>query len=124
MMDGWKRRMLSFKYAFQGLAHLVRTQPNAQIHLAIASLVLLAGAWLGLNRMEWGLLVLATVLVLGAEALNTALEALTDLVSPDYHPLAGRAKDVAAGGVLVCAIGAAIVGLIVFLPHIWALLSN
>lgn len=116
--------MLSFKYAFQGLAYLVRTQPNAQIHLIIASLVLLSGAWLELSRAEWGLLVLATVLVLGAEALNTALEALTDLVSPEYHPLAGRAKDLAAGGVLVCAIGAAIVGLIVFLPHIWALISN
>jgi len=100
---------------------MFRTQPNAQIHTVIAVAVLFCGLFFQLTAMEWCFLVIAAMLVLGAEAFNTALETLTDLVSPDYHPLAGRAKDVAAGGVMICAIGAAIIGLMVFVPHLLAL---
>lgn len=106
------------------MGYMFRTQPNAQIHTVISVLVLLSGVFFQLSATEWCFLVVAAMLVLGAEALNTALECLTDLISPDYHPLAGRAKDVAAGGVMICAIGAAIIGLFVFVPHIWALWTN
>jgi diacylglycerol kinase (ATP) len=113
-----KRRLLSFKYAFQGLAHLFRTQPNARIHLAALMAVVGAGSFFSLSPAEWLAVVLAATLVLSLEAVNTALEALTDLASPGLHPLAGTAKDVAAGAVLIAAIGAAVVGAIVFLPKI------
>jgi diacylglycerol kinase (ATP) len=112
----------SFRYAFRGLADLFRTQPNARFHLAASVAVLAAGFWLDISRLEWVAVVLCMALVIALEAANTAIEYLTDLVSPDYHPLAGKAKDVAAGAVLVAAIGAAAVGALVFLPKIYALL--
>lgn len=116
-----QRRINSFRYAFRGLADLLRSQVNARIHLAISVGVLLAGFWLGLSRLEWVAVVLCMALVLALEAVNTALEYLTDLVSPGQHPLAGKAKDVAAAAVLVAAFGAAVVGLIIFLPKLYAL---
>ena len=117
-----KKRIDSFKYAFQGIATLFRTQPNAIIHLITAISVLIAGWYFQLSTAEWCLIALSIASVLAAEAFNTALEFLTDLVSPDYHELAGKTKDVAAAGVLFTAMGAAIVGLIIFLPKLWALL--
>ena len=69
--------------------------------------------------MEWCALVLAMAMVLTAETLNTAIEAIADLVSPGFHPLAGRAKDVAAGAVLIAALGSVAIGLLVFGPHLW-----
>lgn len=116
-----QRRINSFRYAFRGLADLLRSQVNARIHLAISAGVLLAGFWLGLSRLEWAAIVGCMALVLALEAVNTALEYLTDLVSPGQHPLAGKAKDVAAAAVLIGAIGAAVVGLIIFLPKLYAL---
>lgn len=119
-----QRRIDSFRYALRGLADLVRSQANARIHLAISIVVLLVGFWLGLSRMEWVAIVLCMALVLALEAVNTALEYLTDLVSPGQHPLAGKAKDVAAAAVLLAAIGAAVVGLIIFLPKLYALVTG
>ncbi len=104
-----------------GIASLVRSQANARIHLLAAVLVVLAGFYFGLNRTEWCLIALSIAVVFAAEGFNTALEHLTDLVSPDHHPLAGKAKDVAAGAVLLAAIGAAAVGALVFLPKISSL---
>ena len=100
---------------------LFRTQANVRIHLAIAVLAVLAGFWLGLSRLEWVAVVLCIALVPALEAVNTALEFLTDLVSPEIHPLAGKAKDVAAAAVLLAAIGGAAVGLIVFLLKLYVL---
>ncbi len=117
-----KKRLNSFRYAFAGIADMVRTQANVKIHLFATVLVIIAGCYFDLNRTEWCLVTLAFSSVLAAEAFNTALEYLTDLVSPGHHPLAGKAKDVAAGAVLLAAIGAAVVGLLVFLPKIMALL--
>jgi diacylglycerol kinase len=117
-----KKRLNSFRYAFAGIADLVGSQPNAKIHLLAAVVVVCAGFYLEIDRMEWCLVALAIAFVLAAEAFNTALEHLTDLVSPSHHPLAGRAKDVAAAAVLLAAIGAATVGVLVFLPKIWALI--
>jgi diacylglycerol kinase len=117
----FKQRLTSFKYAFNGLSNLVKTQPNARIHLLVMAAVLVAGILLQLTFTEWAILLLTIGLVLAAEAFNTALEYLTDLVSPDYHPLAGKTKDVAAAAVLIAAITAVLVGIFLFLPKLWKL---
>ena len=119
----WKRRLRSFKYAFAGLSDLIKTQPNARIHLLAAIVVTLAGIYFKVSATEWCILILTIGLVLVAEAFNTALEYLTNMMSPDYHPLAGKTKDVAAAGVLILAIVALLVGMIIFLPKIAALLG-
>jgi diacylglycerol kinase (ATP) len=119
-----KKRLLSFRYAFRGLALLFATQANARIHLIAAFAVLGAGMFFRVSRAEWMLLALAICLVFMAEALNTALEFLTDLVSPGYHELAGKAKDTAAGAVLICALGAAGVGIAIFAPRVLAWLEG
>jgi diacylglycerol kinase (ATP) len=102
------------------VAYLVRTQHNAWIHLAAAAAVITAGVAFGLNRWEWASLIVAIALVLGAEAMNTAIEALADALAPEFNAGVGRAKDVAAGAVLILAIAAAIIGALVFLPHLLA----
>jgi diacylglycerol kinase len=108
----------AFRHAFRGLADMLRTQRNARFHVAATAAVVAAGFWLDISRLEWVAVVLCMALVLALEAANTALEYLTDLVSPEYHPLAGKAKDAAAGAVLVAALGAAAVGGLVFLPKL------
>jgi len=112
----------SFRYAFAGLAYTFRTQRNFRIHIAIAILAALLGLVLGLSWVEWAVVVVLVVVVLSAEMVNTMVEALVDLVTPEYHPLAKVAKDVAAGVVLLSAIGAVLVGVLIFLPKIVALL--
>lgn len=119
-----RARILSFKYAFQGVKDLFTTQDNAKIHAIMMVLSLLLGWFLGLSATEWCLIIFAISSVLAAEAFNTALEHLTDLVSPEHHELAGRTKDAAAGGVLLTAIGAAIIGIIIFLPKCYQLLLD
>ena len=89
--------------------------------LAAAALAVLAGLFFDISALEWVAVSLCIALVLALEALNTALEYLTDLVSPEHHPLAGKAKDAAAAAVLIGAAGAAITGFIIFLPKIFAL---
>jgi diacylglycerol kinase (ATP) len=95
------------------------TQRNAWIHAAVTCTVVVAAVVLRVSAVDWCLLTLATMAVWTAEALNTAFEFLTDVASPSFHPLAEKAKDVAAGAVLITAVGAAVVGLIVFVPHLW-----
>ena len=112
------RRLQSFAYALQGLAHLVRTQPNARVHLLAAVLVCIAGAYFGLSRAEWLWIAAAITLVWSAEAFNTALEQLADALHPKQHPAIGRAKDLAAAAVLIAAMGAAVIGMLVFVPHL------
>ncbi len=114
-------RLASFGHALRGLTVLLR-QPNARIHVGVA-LVVVALAWaLQVSVLEWCALALAMALVLGAEALNTAIELVVDMVQPEWHAMARDAKDVAAAGVLLCSLGAAIVGLCVFGPRLWALM--
>lgn len=117
----FKARIKSFGFALKGIAILVQTQVNAQIHLFIGTCVILAGFYFSITPTEWILLILTMSAVLAAEAFNTAIEFLTDLVSPDHHPLAGKTKDVAAAAVLITAIAAVLIGLIIFLPHLLAL---
>ncbi len=118
-----RNRANSFRYAFQGLADLFRSQPNARIHLFFALLALTAGRAFHITRTEWLAIIICITLVLALEALNTAIEYLTDLVQPDYHPLAGKVKDVAAAAVLLGAFGAVTVGLVIFLPHLLPLIG-
>ncbi len=115
-----KKRIQSFKYAFAGIGHFAKSEPNAIIHLLAAITVIALGYFYSISTTEWCLVIFAIGMVLGAEAFNTAIEYLTDLVSPDYNELAGKAKDVAAAAVLIMAITAAIIGVIIFLPKILA----
>jgi diacylglycerol kinase len=121
---GLRRRIESFRYAFRGLASLVRSQPNARIHLAALALAAAAGFFFEISRQEWLAVLVCAALVLSLEAVNTAIEHLTDLVSPGFHPLAGKAKDVAAAAVLIAALGSVLVGALVFLPKIVAALGG
>lgn len=116
----FRQRRRSFGYALKGIATLVRTQPHAQLHLLASVLVVGLGFYFGVERGEWLALLLAMGLVWVAEALNTALEFLTDRVSTEHHPLSGAAKDVAAGAVLLAALVAAVVGGVVFWPYLFA----
>lgn len=117
-----KKRIDSFKYAISGIRDLFKTEPNVIIHSFAAVFVIAMGFYFGISSTEWCLIVIAITLVFSAEAFNTALEYLTNLVSPDFNKLAGKTKDVAAGAVLFAAIGAAVIGLIIFLPKIISLL--
>ena len=112
-------RLHSFRYALAGLRTLLLTQHNAWLHAAATAAVVATGLVLGLSRAEWCWLVLAMTLVWMAEALNTALEFLADAVTQEFHPLILQAKDVAAAAVLIAAIGALLIGLLVFGPHLW-----
>ncbi len=116
-------RLRAFLDALRGLQDVWRTQPNARFHSAAAVAVVLAGFWLGLSATEWALIALCIALVTALEAMNTAVEYWTDLVAPHHHPLAGRAKDAAAGAVLLGAIAAAVIGVLIFGPKIAALLT-
>jgi diacylglycerol kinase len=102
---------------------MLRTQRNAWIHAVLSTLVFVLGLWLGLGRLEWAIIVLTIGLVWMAEFVNTALEAVVDLASPDLHPLARVGKDVAAAAVLVGAGTAVLVGLLVLGPPLVARLS-
>jgi diacylglycerol kinase len=110
----------SFRFAFAGVGYLLATQRNARIHVALAALACLLAAWLRVTRTEWAILILTIACVIILEGLNTALEAVVDLASPQLHPLAKVAKDVAAGMVLIAAIAAVLVGLLILGPALWA----
>jgi len=103
----------SFRFAGRGLRACLRER-NFRFHLALSAYMygFLLHGWFSLQRYEWALLIFTTVLVLAAEALNTAIEAAVDLACPEIHPLAARAKDVGAAAVLVCSVGAVAVGLV------------
>lgn len=119
MISFLKKRIASFRYAFQGVKVLFATQSHAQIHAFAAFMVVLAGWYFHISVVEWCLVIICIAAVMAAEGLNTAIETLTDLVSPDFHPLAGRAKDIAAGAVLLLSIGAMLVGILIFVPKMF-----
>lgn len=120
----FEKRLLSFKYAFKGIITLIKSQANAKIHLFATILVVLCSFLFQVSAIEWCMLIICIAAVFSAEAFNTALEFLTDLVSPEYHPLAGKVKDVAAAGVLIVAIGSFIVAVIIFLPKLIQLIIH
>lgn len=114
-----RQRAASFGHAFRGVAAALHSELHLRFHAVATAAVLGLGFYCHITRLEWALVALAVAGVWTAELLNTAIEALTDLASPDYHELAGKAKDVAAGAVLLAALGALAVGLLVFGPHFW-----
>ena len=111
-------RLESFRCAFRGVATLLASQHNARIHLLAAVCACGLGLLIGISRIEWIAILVAIVMVWMAEALNTAFEFLCDVASPEFHPLIQKGKDVAAAAVLLSAAGAAIIGLLVFVPHL------
>lgn len=112
MINGHKV-LRSFRFAGQGVVNLFRYENNAKVHLLIAGLVIGAGFWLRLSRVEWAIILTQIGLVWAAEAMNTALEKLCDFVSPGQHPQIKTIKDLSSGAVLILAIMAVVVGLIV-----------
>ena len=111
--------MKTFRYAIVGIKHLVASQRNAQIHLGISCIVVAAGFFFKLSIQEWCWIILAMMIVWAAEGLNTAIEFLADAVSKENHPLIEKSKDMAAGAVLICAIGAVVIGILIFYPHLF-----
>ena len=115
---------LSFLHALSGIAVAAKGERNMRIHLFAAAVAIALGAWLGLDKGEWVAIVLCCAIVISLECMNTAVEAAVDLASPEIHPLAKKAKDCAAGAVLVSAVGAAVVGCIIFAPKLHALCAS
>lgn len=113
-------RIRSLRCAFKGIWVMLATQHNAWIHAAATTMVVAAGFYFRLTKAEWSWIILAIVSVWTAEALNTAFEFLTDVASPEFHPLAEKAKDVAAGAVLITAIGSVLIGLVILGPYLLA----
>ena len=122
-LDFWQKRIRAFRCAGRGLRMLFWSETHARIHVVAAAAVIAAGLWLRVSASEWLALILCIGLVIAMEAVNTAFERLTDLISPDFHPLAGQVKDLAAGAVLWAAAIAAVVGGIVFLPRLSAIFA-
>lgn len=119
-----KQRIASFKWAILGIKDLISHHPNAQVHSMATLVVIPLAFYLGLSIVEWCLIVLCIVLVLAMEAMNSAVEYLADKISPEHDPLIGKAKDIAAAAVLLSALGAAVVGLLIFVPKLYALLLS
>ena len=118
----WRARLRSFRFAASGVREMIRAGGNARIHFAATVAVIIAAIVLKVTAGEWAALVLAIGLVWAAEGLNTAIEILADRISRERDELIGRAKDAAAGAVLLAAIAAAIVGVLVLGPRAWALI--
>lgn len=118
-----RRLARSFRYAFVGIAYMLRTQGNFRIEAALGLGAVALAAWLGFTPTEWAVLATVIALVLILEGLNTSTELVVDLASPELHPKAKAAKDIAAGMVLVTAIASVVVGAFLFGPRLLALLD-
>ena len=116
----WKSRWRSIRTAWQGLIFTLQTEPNARIHGAVAGLVLILAGLFKVARWEWALILVMIGLVWSAELFNTALEVLVDYVSPEQKEFAKVCKDVSAAGVLITVLTAVAVGVVIFLPPLWA----
>jgi diacylglycerol kinase len=118
----FQKRLSAFGYALKGLKTLFSSQCHARFQAFAAVVAVALGFSLRISMIEWCMVTFAITLVIACEAFNTALEYLTDRVSPEPHPLAGKAKDVAAGAVLVASVGAAVIGAMIFGPKLWRLM--
>jgi diacylglycerol kinase (ATP) len=119
MFAFFRSRFLSFRYAFAGWWYVIRTQRNAWIHALASALVVILAFWLRLSARDWAMIVLAIGMVWTSEFLNTALEAVVDLASPQRHPLARVGKDVGAAAVLIAAVSSALIGFLIMGPPLW-----
>jgi diacylglycerol kinase len=116
-------RIAAIRHASRGWWHVLKTQHNAWVHSLVATVVFILGIWLALPPRDWAVLVLTIAMVFTAEFINTAIEAVVDLASPEKHPLAKVGKDVGAAAVLVAALAAILVGLLILGPPLWEKLS-
>lgn len=123
-MKQLNRFLRSLTFAWSGIRVAIRDEQNLQIHLFVLALVIAAGLVFNINLWEWVAIVLAAALVIAAELMNSAIEKVVDLASPEFHPLAKQAKDIAAGAVLVTACFSAIVGLLIFGNYLLQFLSD
>ena len=112
-------RIAAVSHALRGWRYVLHTQHNAWIHSVVATIVIGLGFWLGIPPRDWAVLVLTIAMVFTAEFINTAIEAVVDLASPEKHPLAKVGKDVGAGAVLVAALSAILIGLLILGPPLW-----
>ncbi|MBN2548851.1 MAG: diacylglycerol kinase family protein [Anaerolineales bacterium] len=119
MREFLRTRALSFRYAFSGWWFVLRTQRNAWIHAIVSVVVILICLWLRLPLRDWAFIIVAMTMVWMAEFINTALEAVVDLASPQQHYLARVGKDVGAAAVLISALSAVLIGLIIMGPPLW-----
>ena len=117
-MNRTTKIMKGFVYAFNGLRESFQTQVNFRIHLIAALAAIIMGAYLHISTTEWLFIILSITMVLTCEQMNTALEYFVDLVSPEYHTLAGKIKDISAGCVLIAAIASFVIGSIIFVPKL------
>lgn len=118
-----RARARAFGYAFAGWWYVIRTQRNAWIHAVASFSVLLLGLWLQLPLRDWAVIIVIIAMVWTAEFINTALEAIVDLASPQHHPLAKVGKDVGAAAVLIAALASVLIGLLILGPPLWARLG-
>lgn len=112
----FSKRIRSFGYAFKGIWWFFSSQVNARIHLLAVVLLVALGTWMHISATEWAILFVCMGIVITTEALNTAIEWIIDLVSPEYHPLAGKVKDVSAGAVLLSVLFCAAAWAFIFIP--------
>jgi diacylglycerol kinase len=124
MLAFFRSRARSFRYAFAGWWYVIRTQRNAWIHAVTSIVVVILAFWLRLSARDWAVIVLAIGMVWTSEFLNTALEAVVDLASPQQHHLARVGKDVGAAAVLIAAISSALIGILILGPPLWQRLSG
>lgn len=111
-------RLKSFRPAFEGLWIMLKEEPNARIHLLALITVVVLGILLNISKAEWITVALASGLVIGIEAINSAIENLSDFVSPQYHIRIKKVKDLSAAAVLVSALAALATGLIIYIPKL------
>lgn len=124
MLDFFRLRARSFRYAFAGWWFVIRTQRNAWIHAVTSVVVVILAFWLRLSAQDWAVIVLAIGMVWTSEFLNTALEAVVDLASPQQHHLARVGKDVGAAAVLIAALSSALIGILILGPPLWQRVSE
>ncbi|MCK0471564.1 diacylglycerol kinase family protein [Halalkalibacter sp. APA_J-10(15)] len=120
---GFKRLLKSFYYASQGLVYVLKHEQNMNIHFIVAIITLLSAYFLSVPLIHWLILLLVIAGMLALEIMNTAIERTVDLVTNEYHPLAKRAKDIAAAGVFIYCFFAVVIGILIFLPPLLELLS-
>ena len=120
--DTISHRILSFRYAIEGILSTFKLEPNFKFHVLAGTLVVILGMFFQITKDEWLTVVIMITIVIALELTNTSIESVVDLLSPDYHINAKRAKDISAGAVFISALGAAICGAIIFLPYVFKLI--
>lgn len=125
-MDNTKNKspVPNFLHAIRGISYVFKTEQNARIHLIIALVVIILGILFNISHTEWLLVVLCIGMVITAEIINTAIERLVDIVSPQFNKKAGKVKDIAAGSVLLSVLAAVIIGLMIYIPYIIETFKN